>query len=157
MSRLPLDRRRRQAGPRSPWSDEAAHGSLADEVAEGARADAIERRGRQDHVRQVQGADAEPESVGRRDPRVCGVLQVGGCESSSAGTGGQEMRTVMKSVVTLVASLGFLLPATASACGACIEDKIAATYDHALIDRAIASHRQVVFVAIEGPLSPEKV
>jgi hypothetical protein len=66
--------------------------------------------------------------------------------------------TIMKSlVVALVASLGSLISATAGACGACIEDKIAATYDHALIDRAIASHRQVVFVAIEGPLSPEKV
>jgi hypothetical protein len=60
-------------------------------------------------------------------------------------------------VVALVASLGFLLSATAGACGVCIEDKIAATYDHALIDRAIASHSQVVFVAIEGPMSPEKV
>jgi hypothetical protein len=50
-----------------------------------------------------------------------------------------------------------LLPAVALACGACIEDKIAATYDHAIIDRAVASHRQVVFVAIEGPVSASKV
>jgi hypothetical protein len=64
------------------------------------------------------------------------------------------MRTLL---IALLAGLGSLIPATAGACGACIEDKVAATYDHAVIDRAIASHRQVVFVAIEGPLSPEKV
>jgi hypothetical protein len=64
----------------------------------------------------------------------------------------------MKSLfVALVASLGYLIPAAAGACGACIEDKVAATYDYAVIDRAIASHRQVVFVAIEGPANPEKV
>lgn len=43
------------------------------------------------------------------------------------------------------------------ACGACDEDKIAATYDHAVIDRAIARHHQVVFVAIDGPVSGAKI
>jgi hypothetical protein len=43
------------------------------------------------------------------------------------------------------------------ACGACDEDKIAATYDHAVIDRAIARHHQVVFVAIDGPVSAAKI
>ena len=38
----------------------------------------------------------------------------------------------------------------AHACGVCIEDKIAATYDHAVIRDAIASHRQVIFVALDG-------
>src|SRR5262249_33858358 len=64
------------------------------------------------------------------------------------------MRTLL---VALAAGLGALIPATADACGACVEDKVAATYDHAVIDRAIASHRQVVFVAIEGPANPTKV
>ena len=36
------------------------------------------------------------------------------------------------------------------ACGVCIEDKVAATYDHAIVHQAIASHRQVIFVALEG-------
>jgi hypothetical protein len=36
------------------------------------------------------------------------------------------------------------------ACGACIEDKVAATYDHAVVRRAIAAGQQVVFVAIDG-------
>ena len=64
------------------------------------------------------------------------------------------MRTLL---IALAASLGSLLSPAAGACGACIEDKVAATYDQAVIDRAIASHRQVVFVAIEGPSSPQKV
>jgi len=48
-------------------------------------------------------------------------------------------------------------PALAFGCGACIEDKVAATYDHALIEGAIASDRQVVFVAIEGPVDSARV
>lgn len=35
-------------------------------------------------------------------------------------------------------------------CGACIEDKVAATYDHAVVRAAIETHRQVVFVALDG-------
>jgi len=41
-----------------------------------------------------------------------------------------------------------LLAATtlaAKACGVCLEDKVAATYDHALVQRALAQHRVVVF------------
>jgi len=60
-------------------------------------------------------------------------------------------------LIAVAAALGALAPTAGSACGACIEDKIAATYDHAVIDRAAASHRQVVFVAIEGPVSASKV
>jgi hypothetical protein len=43
------------------------------------------------------------------------------------------------------------------ACGACDEDKIAATYDHAVIDRATARHHQVVFVAIDGSVSAAEI
>ena len=38
----------------------------------------------------------------------------------------------------------------ASACGVCVEDKVAATYDHAVIERATARRQQVVFVAVDG-------
>jgi len=38
----------------------------------------------------------------------------------------------------------------AAACGACIEDKVAATYDHAVVTRAAARHQVVVFASIEG-------
>ena len=37
------------------------------------------------------------------------------------------------------------------ACGVCVEDKVAATYDHAVVAQAKAKQRQVVFVAIDGP------
>ena len=40
----------------------------------------------------------------------------------------------------------------ASACGVCVDDKVAATYDHALIERAAANRQQVVFVAVDGPV-----
>ena len=33
----------------------------------------------------------------------------------------------------------------AMACGVCLEDKVAATYDYALVQRALAQHRVVVF------------
>ena len=42
------------------------------------------------------------------------------------------------------------LPPGAAACGACDEDKIAATYDHAVIERAQREHGAVVFAAISG-------
>jgi hypothetical protein len=40
----------------------------------------------------------------------------------------------------------------ARACGVCVDDKVAATYDHALIERAAANRQQVVFVAVDGPV-----
>ena len=45
----------------------------------------------------------------------------------------------------LVAVLGMAALGTAMACGVCIEDKIAATYDHAMVTRARAQGRIVVF------------
>ena len=36
------------------------------------------------------------------------------------------------------------------ACGVCIEDKVAVTYDHAVVRAATEAHRQVVFVALGG-------
>ncbi len=51
--------------------------------------------------------------------------------------------------------LGLLLSATASsalACGVCVEDKIAAVYDHAAVTQALAAKHVVVFFAIDGKL-----
>jgi hypothetical protein len=39
----------------------------------------------------------------------------------------------------------------AQACGACDEDKIAATYDHATIERAAARKQLVVYCDVQGP------
>lgn len=48
--------------------------------------------------------------------------------------------------LTLVAAMA----APAWGCGVCVEDKVAATYDHAVVTRAAAHHRVVVFAAVEG-------
>jgi hypothetical protein len=39
---------------------------------------------------------------------------------------------------------------SALACGVCVEDKIAAVYDHAAVHQALAARRTVVFFAIDG-------
>lgn len=46
---------------------------------------------------------------------------------------------------TLFTALVAATPLAATACGVCVEDKVAATYDHALVQRAIGQHRVVVF------------
>jgi len=38
------------------------------------------------------------------------------------------------------------------ACGYCVEDKIASTYDHAVVTRAIGAQHHVVYFHIDGPL-----
>ena len=58
-------------------------------------------------------------------------------------------------LVRLSTAAAFATAGTALACGVCIEDKVAATYDHAVITQAKASHRQVAFVAIDGPYVPD--
>jgi hypothetical protein len=47
---------------------------------------------------------------------------------------------------------GLLLGASlqACACGVCIEDKVAVTYDHAVVTEATARRHVVVFAAIDG-------
>lgn len=60
------------------------------------------------------------------------------------------------SVRTLAAALALALPAGALACGACIEDKIAATYDYAVVTDAAARHHVVVFAAVESAGEPAR-
>jgi hypothetical protein len=64
---------------------------------------------------------------------------------------------MMPGWIAIAAALAAIAPATGLACGACDEDRIAATYDHAVIDAAIARHRQVVFVAIDGPVDAQGI
>jgi len=52
----------------------------------------------------------------------------------------------------VVAALTAGFAATSFACGYCIEDKIAAVYDHAVVTRATAQKHQVVFFAVEGQM-----
>jgi hypothetical protein len=51
---------------------------------------------------------------------------------------------------TLLAAL--LFPSAVLACGVCVEDKIAAVYDHAAVHQALAAKRTVVFFHIDGKL-----
>lgn len=44
----------------------------------------------------------------------------------------------------------FSVTAVALACGVCIEDRVAATYDHAVVIKAAADHRVMVFAAVDG-------
>ena len=42
----------------------------------------------------------------------------------------------------------------ALACGYCVEDKMAAVYDHATVTRALAQKHQVAYFHIDGELPP---
>jgi hypothetical protein len=56
-----------------------------------------------------------------------------------------------------VAILFAVATATAWACGACDEDKIAATYDHATVVRAAARSQVVVFCSLQGVYDAERL
>ena len=45
-----------------------------------------------------------------------------------------------------------LLSNPSFACGVCVEDKIASTYDHALVSRSVAKGHPVAFFHVDGPL-----
>ena len=49
--------------------------------------------------------------------------------------------------------LFLLAPAAALACGVCVEDKVAAAYDHAVVVRSLERKHEVVFLAIEGEIA----
>ena len=52
-----------------------------------------------------------------------------------------------------VALGALLLAAThAQACGVCVEDKMAAVYDHAVIGKALSQKHHVAFFHVDGPL-----
>jgi len=57
----------------------------------------------------------------------------------------------------LVIACAIGAPSAALACGACIDDSVAATYDHAVIHTAIQTRRQVAFVTIEGPVDATRL
>ncbi len=64
----------------------------------------------------------------------------------------------MRSVTALCSgTLVLALAPGAWACGACVEDKIAATYDHALVQSAATQGRVVVFCELKGPIEPARI
>ena len=53
--------------------------------------------------------------------------------------------------LALAASIAAALaPGRAAACGVCVEDKVAATYDHAVVTRATDRGQVVVFAEVKG-------
>jgi hypothetical protein len=57
---------------------------------------------------------------------------------------------VKRLILLFFSVLGAVLSAPSQACGVCIEDKIAATYDHAVVTRAGTQRHLVVFGEIGG-------
>jgi hypothetical protein len=58
------------------------------------------------------------------------------------------------------AALALLLmlgSAASFGCGYCVEDRIAAVYDHALMQRSLASGHPVLFFAWDGPLMRNEI
>jgi hypothetical protein len=57
-------------------------------------------------------------------------------------------------LLAAIASACSVLPLASAGCGVCIEDKVAATYDHAVVIRAIERRHVVVFASGEGAAAP---
>ena len=57
----------------------------------------------------------------------------------------------------LVLVLASLSAGAACACGYCVEDRIAAVYDHALSQRTKSLQHEIVFFAWDGPLERSEV
>jgi hypothetical protein len=51
------------------------------------------------------------------------------------------------------ASLLLLVATSATACGHCVEDRIAAVYDHALQQRTAAAKHRIAYFAVEGSVA----
>jgi len=52
---------------------------------------------------------------------------------------------------------GMIFQTASLACGYCVEDKIAATYDHAVVTAALAAKHHVVFFHVDGAAAPRKL
>jgi len=61
----------------------------------------------------------------------------------------------MNRILVLAFVAWVMWPETAAACNACVEDKIAATYDAQVVSAARQNGHQVVFTAIQGKVGPE--
>lgn len=53
-----------------------------------------------------------------------------------------------------IAACALLLAPQALACGYCVEDKVAATYDHGVVTKALGRGHAVAFFHIDGPVVP---
>ncbi len=62
----------------------------------------------------------------------------------------------MRKVLCATGLLLCLQVSTANVCGHCVEDKIAAVYDYAVVTQAHSQQHQVVFFAIDGTYKPDE-
>ncbi len=60
----------------------------------------------------------------------------------------------MRAAIAIAGLALALVAPGAAACGYCVEDKIASTYDHAVVTRALAQKHQVAFFHLDGPVAP---
>jgi len=70
-------------------------------------------------------------------------------------TAAASPRIRQRGAISIAAALGAIAPAASLACGACVEDKVAATYDHAVVEHAAASGDVMVFCEVTGPLDAQ--
>jgi hypothetical protein len=57
----------------------------------------------------------------------------------------------VKTVLLLLFTAGMFGAPLARGCGVCVEDRMAATYDHELVKRALDRGHEVVFTDVSGP------
>lgn len=62
----------------------------------------------------------------------------------------------MRVIARVAILLSAFTASVAFACGYCVEDKIAAVYDHAVATRAFAEKHQVAFFGIDGQLTADE-
>lgn len=71
---------------------------------------------------------------------------------------GRTSLALSAALAAALAAVPAVLASKAShACGACDEDKIAATYDHAVVQRATARGDVMVYCAVSGPLDAPRL
>lgn len=63
----------------------------------------------------------------------------------------------MKGALLICAAAAAFAALPVRACGVCDEDKVAATYDHAVVERAASKGRVVVFCEVRGPLDARRL
>jgi hypothetical protein len=64
----------------------------------------------------------------------------------------QRTETAMNKLFICAGLLLAIHSPASFACGHCVEDKIAAVYDHAVVTQALKMKHQVLFFAVDGPL-----
>ncbi len=69
----------------------------------------------------------------------------------------KTLRFAFTAAFTAAIAVAAFAPAASHACGACAEDKIAATYDHATVERAAARGDVTVFCSVAGQVPAQRL